>query len=246
MFSRFRLLEIPAGIAFRLLLPGLCLAGLAAAQQPSGEPPVTVRMVQQGGTDYYSVVSNHSGSEMTAYAIVMTMYFDGRSVRRYYDVRMSGLPAIKPGASVGQLLPGIAVGMRPVAAVFADGTTFGNPREVADLMNRRNTKLSALSEIASILCDAQPNGLDRQTLIASLESGKSRIDSGSRMAGLIVSSTFNEVIDKLKRTGPSRPASVEELLLGIQVSGRAIIEDPIKDPNGNLYVNIAPARLSCR
>jgi hypothetical protein len=128
----------------------------------------------------------------------------------------------------------------------ACGSVLNSPREVADLMNRRNTKLSALAEIASILCDAPPNGLDRPTLIASLENGKGKIESGSTMAALIVSSTFKEVIDKLKRTDPSRPASKEEFLRGIQISGSAIIEDPIKDPNGNPYINIPLARLSCR
>jgi hypothetical protein len=235
-----------AVITLRLLLAGFCLADFAAAQPTLAETPVTARLIQQGGNDYYSVVSNRSESEMTAYAIVITMYGNGRRVRHYYDVRMLGRPAIKPGASVQEFVQGIALGVRPLVAVFADGTTFGSPTEVADLMNRRNTKLSALSGIASILCDAQRNGLDRQTLIASLENGKSKIASGSAMAALIVSSTFNEVINKLRRTSLSSPGPIGELLQEIQISGTAIIEDPIKDPNGNPYINISPAQLSCR
>ena len=216
----------------------------AAPQTPAGDQLMTARIIRQGN-DYYSVVGNHSGSAMTAYAISITMYGSNRKVRHFYDARMVGRPPIKPGAAYQEHIGGIVLDARPLVAVFADGTTFGDPREVADLMNRRNAKLTGFAEIASILCNAERQGLDKQTAIASLESSRSKVSAGSTMLSNIEDEAFFVALEKLKRPAPSRPISIPEVLSGIPGAAAPLFEDPVKDLSGGPYIKIAAARLSC-
>jgi len=215
-------------------------------QQAAGEQTITARIIRLGN-DYYSVVSNRSRSAMTGYAIGITMYGSNQNMRHFYDLRMLNRPPVKAGASVQERLHGIVVGARPLVAVFADGTTFGAAAEVADLMNRRNAKLKSLAEIVSILCNAQQQGLDQPTAIASLENAKSKLsNAGSVMLSSIEDAMFAEAIEKLKRPAPSRPISIQEVLQGVAPLGMPLLEDPVKDPSGAAYIKTTGAQLSCK
>jgi hypothetical protein len=217
-----------------------------APQQPAAEQTITARITRLGN-DYYSVVSNHSGVAMTGYAISITMYGNNQRVRHFYDLRMLNRPPIKAGASVQEGLHGIVMGATPVAAVFADGSAFGPAAEVADLMNRRKARLNSLTEIAAILCDAQQRGVDKEAAVASLESARSKFaNAGTPMLSSIQDAMFSEAIEKLKRPAPSRPISIQEVLQGIQPLGMPLLEDPVRDPSGALYIKTTADQLSCR
>ncbi len=217
----------------------------AAAQKPAGDQLMTAR-INRMGNDYYSVVGNHSGSAMTAYAISITMYGSSQKIRHFYDARMLGRAPIKPGAANQERIAGIVLNARPLVAVFADGSTFGDPREVADLMNRRTAKLTALVEVASILCNAEQKGAGQQSAIAALEASNTRVsNTGKPMLASIQAAVFSEALEKLKRAAPSRPISISEVLNGIPAVGMPLLEDPVKDPGGSPYIQITAAQFSC-
>lgn len=214
-------------------------------QKPAGEQLITARVIRLGN-DYYSQVSNQSASAMTGYAISIAMYGNNQKTRHFYDLRMLNRPPIKSGASIQERLRGIVVDAKPLVAVFADGTTFGDVREVADLMNRRNARLNALTAIASILCDAQRKGLDKQTAISSLEKSRSKFsDAGTPMLSSIQDAEFGQALEKLKRPAPSRPISIQEVLQALLPAGLPLLEDAVRDPSGVPYIKTTAAQLSC-
>lgn len=217
----------------------------AVPQKPAGEQLITAR-IDRLGNDYYSVVTNHSGAAMTGYAISIVMYGSGGRTRHFYDLRMLNRPPIKGGGSVKEALRGIIVGATPLVAVFADGTTFGAPAEVADLMSRRNARLNGLTEMVSVLCNAQQKGIDKQTAAATLEKTKTRLSEvGSPMLATIQIDVLTEAIEKLNRPAPSRPISIQEVLQSVGPLGLPLLEDPVKDASGAPYIKTTAAQLSC-
>ncbi len=212
----------------------------------TAHPPEITARIDRQGNDYYSVVTNHSGAAMTGYAISIVSYGGGKT-RHFYDLRMLNRPPIKGGGSIQEALRGIIVGAKPLVAVFADGTTFGAPAEVADLMSRRNARLRGLTEMVSILCDAQQKGIDKQTAAATLEKAKTRLsEAGSPMLGSIQIGVLTEAIEKLNRPAPSRPISIQEVLRSVGPLGLPLLEDPVKDSSGAPYIKTSAAQLSCK
>ena len=154
-------------------------------------------------------------------------------------------PQINPGGSVPERIAGILVDAKPLAAVFSDGTTFGDAKDVADLMARRTAKLTALTETVSVLCAAQQQGSDKQGAIASLEATNSKVSEATPMLSSIETAVYTDALDKLKRAAPSREVSIPEILSGLESTGKPLFADPVKDPSGALYIKSTPAALSC-
>lgn len=57
---------------------------------------------------------------------------------------------------------------------------------------------------------------------------------------------FDEPIEKLQRAAPSRPFSIQEVLDGVLPAARPLLADPVKDPNGTLYVQTTEDLLTCK
>jgi hypothetical protein len=215
-----------------------------AVAVPPGEQLISVRVNRQGN-DYIATVSNHGGAPMTGYAIALLMYGSGKGTRHFYDVRMLGRPPINPGGSVPERIAGILVDAKPLAAVFADGTTFGDSKDVADLMARRTAKITALAETVSVLCTAQQKGSHKQGAIASLEATTSKVSEATVMLNSIETAVYTEALDKLKRAAPSKEISIPEILSGLENTGKPLFADPVKDASGALYIKSTPTVLSC-
>lgn len=219
--------------------------GSGGTQPPVQAPLMTARFVRQIN-DYFSIVANRSTVPMTAYIIAVFPLGGSKARRHFYDERMEGGPPIKPGGSFQQLQTGIVVGISPIAAVFADGSTFGDAKQIAAIMMRRAYKLKALTTMASILCDAERRGLDKQVAIASIESSKAHEPNGdTAMDSTILADGYADMLVQLKLQAPSRPVSMEEALRRIQATGTPLLADPVKDPNGAPYLKTDKAALFC-
>jgi len=219
--------------------------GAGGTQPPAQAALMTARSVRQIH-DYFSVVANRSTVAMTAYAVAIVRWGGPQARLHFYDERMEGGSPIKPGGSFQQLQTGIVTGISPIAAVFADGSTFGDAKQIAAIMMRRAYKLKALTTMASILCNAERRGLDKQVAIASIESSKAHEPNGdTAMDSSILAEGYTDMLVQLKLQAPSRPVSMEEALRRIQAIGTPLLADSVKDPNGALYLKTDKAALSC-
>jgi hypothetical protein len=116
----------------------------AGTPKVAGTQLMAARIIRQGN-DYYSLVDNRSGSPMTGYAISILMYGIGQRIRH------------KPGTNNQEAIRGIVLGANPLAAVFADGGTFGDAKQVSDLMNRQAHSASR-GEFNTVPRSRQANG----------------------------------------------------------------------------------------
>jgi hypothetical protein len=218
-------------------------AGQTAAQSAAGARAFAARVLRQGN-DYYALIHNSSTVPMTAYSISLAMYGSAQMLRHFYDVRLLGRPPIGEGAADQQHIPGIVLGVAPIAAVYADGSSFGPANEVADIMNRRVAKMAAFRAIASILCNAITKGTDKPATVVALAASKRQGGgwgsnmpiSTAQMLENLRGEQFDEPIEELQRAAPSRPVSIQEVLDGVLPAARPLLADPVKDPNGTLYV----------
>lgn len=218
--------------------------GFAQAAGPSA--PASDAHLIRLGNDYYSVVSNHASAAMSAYAIVITMYGSGEHIRHYYDVRMQRQPTIQPGATFQEGHSGIVLGASLLAAVFVDGTTLGNAKEVASLMERRRAKLTALTTMASALCEATSKGTDMQALVSALEvRGRASQNSVNGMTRAVQRKEYDTILEKLKRPGVDAAGALADALKLVHDEGAPLLKDPIKDANGKLYLQETADRLGC-
>jgi len=228
-------------------------AGKTAAQPATGARGFTARVLRQGN-DYYALIGNSSAVPMTAYSITLMMYGSGQKLRHFYDARLLGRPPIGPGAADQQRIPGIVLGAAPIAAVYADGSSFGPANEVADIMIRRVAKMAAFRSIASILCNAISKGTDKPATVAALAASKRQGGgwgsnmpiSTAQMLENLRGEQFDEPIEELQRAAPSRPISIQEVLDKVLPAARPLLADPVKDPNGMPYVQTTEELLTCK
>src|SRR4029077_17850503 len=76
-----------------------CYGAPAAASGPaSAAQALATATFLRIGNDYGTGVVNRSQAEMTAYAVAITRYGNGQTVKHFYNRRMVSRPPIKPGA----------------------------------------------------------------------------------------------------------------------------------------------------
>jgi hypothetical protein len=200
------------------------------------------------GNDYKGFVVNHGTSALTAYVLLVAHYGNSQLNRHFYDLRMLDYPPIKPGASHLEDFPGIITGVKMIGGVFADGSSYGDQKVVADLMERRNVKLKAFAEIVSNLCQSQRAGLDAKTASSSLEKAEaSAAKSGTSMDIAIVNGTYTDSIRILGQQSVKSPgAAIPSTLDKIREWTTGLMADPVRDSSGNLFVTATPAQFTCR
>ena len=133
-----------------------------------------------------------------------------------------------------------------MAAIFTDGTTFGNEREVTLLMDRRRTQLKTLRAILPVLCSASAKSEEASATVGTLESArKNSGKNGNDMQNSIVANTFTAAINVLCGRKKGRPATVADAIQFVQAAARQMSVDPVKDATGKLFITAAETDLKC-
>jgi hypothetical protein len=212
---------------------------------PAPPPPLMAAILVVDGNDNRTRVGNLAAVPMTAYAIQIVMYGSNQRIRHFYDARCVALPPISPHSTKDEVHEGILLGTKPIAAVFADGSTFGDAREIADIMARRVDRLKGFAAVSSTLCSAQRNGISREAVLASLQSQKDKLPNlGTSMANSMQESAYHDAIFFMKQH-PQQPVGIPETLKYVRDSAALLAADPIKDGEGKLYVKPEATQLSC-
>jgi hypothetical protein len=116
-------------ILAKLQMPDAPNNSTQQALPPQPAPLVTARFVRLGN-DYYTNLTNRSSLPITAYSVLVVMYGSGRILRHYYYPGVPGYAPVKPGATKQEGRRGIVVDTQFLAAIFSDGSTFGDSKEV--------------------------------------------------------------------------------------------------------------------
>lgn len=220
-------------------------AAQKAEAKMEADAPIAVR-VDRIGNNYRTVVTNRSKTPLAAYSIGMAGVGGANGLLRVYDARMTGNAPTGPGGTIPEGQQGIIAGAKPVAAIFTDGTTFGNEREVTLLMDRRRTELKALRAILPVLCNEAAKSEDAGTTAGTLESARKRSSTnGNDMQNSIVFNAFTVVINVLRVSKKGHPATVEHAIQFVQGAARPLAADPVKDAGGKLYITVAETELKC-
>jgi hypothetical protein len=109
-----------------------------APAAPQIQPLVTAGF-NRLGNNYVTSVTNHSALPVTAYSVLVIMYGSGQMLRHLYYPGVPGYSPVKPGATIQEPRKGILTAVRFLAAIFSDGSTFGDAKEVDILRQRVNT-----------------------------------------------------------------------------------------------------------
>jgi hypothetical protein len=102
----------------------------------------------------------------------------GRPNRIYYDSHIYDRrqPSILPGGSRTLPLPHLVGGPQPTAelraAVFADGTTFGEEEWVKELLRRRQIMADRLQEVLALLEKISDQDLTKEQVVAALKQAR--------------------------------------------------------------------------
>ena len=97
------------------------------------------------------------------------------------------------------------------AALFADGTTFGNKNMVQTLFERRNYALVTLNKIVAELRQAAKSSMTREQLIAQMQTAMNdeRAAAGNNDLAMLILTMRNQVFaDLLNARDPSNGASL--------------------------------------
>jgi hypothetical protein len=126
------------------------------------------------------VVHNHSSQPITAYVYEVSFFSSGRKVtgEHFRDSVMFKMEkAVMPDGEQasyegGPGITDVQLGLR--AAVFADGTTFGDPVWVERILRRRQYALEEIDRGLAALARAQTANADLGVLAQEIESDRTR------------------------------------------------------------------------
>ncbi len=223
-------------------------APASSAGTTAGAPAMpVVGQLRRQGNQYFAFVANHGSSPLTGYVTLVAHYGNSQPNRHFYDLRMLDLPPIKAGALYPEELAGIITDVKMIGGVFADGSSYGSQKVVADLMERRNVKLNTLKVIVSNLCEAQRKGLDAQSAMSSLDKAKESAPKLTTSMDIsIQDGTYIEATNILRQQAVrNSTTAIPATLDKIREWASGLMADPVKGPGGNLFVTAAPAQFTC-
>jgi hypothetical protein len=211
------------------------------------EAPIAAA-TERHGNDYVSAVTNRTDKVISAYTIFVVMWGSGSVRSHIYDSATLMDRPLKPHATIRESQRGIVVDVKPEAVIFVDGTTWGGPKEVEDMMQRRVTRLKTIKAIAASLCDLQKKGASGEQAAATLEANKkSAPNAGSQLQTAVQEKAYDDFITYLRRPrNGGAKTTVAQAIAAAQANATPLAADPVKDANGNLYTTKAETQMACR
>jgi hypothetical protein len=167
-----------------------------------------------------------------------------------YDFRILNEPPMGPGESRGFTLsyhilpPNYEKGAHypnfsVIAAIYSDGTTFGDANVLKAMMERRKTMLAALNAIGATLCSMGQQSasisdisgaLDKQHAATQKQGGEA-LDESNRAYSYVQKSLGSRVNSHL----PANQA-VRRTWEDLNKLRSGLAADPVKDASGNLVI----------
>lgn len=143
--------------ALALVVTNFAHLSLAYAGQRGSEQShfqVTIETAAEKGPHY--TVVNLTDKPVTACVIELSSSQETRKSKTVWDALLQGEPPIEPGKSISQYLSHAVGGPLPdkvevVAAVWADGETFGQSDWVSLILKNREMRASAYGQAIAIL-----------------------------------------------------------------------------------------------
>lgn len=136
--------------------------------------------------------------------------------------------------------------MKPEAVIFADGSTWGGPKEIEGMMQRRVVRLKTLKAIDVSLCESQRKMLTSEEAAEALEAKKKSAPSeGTDLLNAVQRKAYDSTINFMRVARKGAKPSIAETLKALQVDASALADGPVKDANGKPYISKAEAQLPC-
>lgn len=159
---------------------------------------------------------------------------------RLFTLRYSILPAnYEKGASY----PNFSV----IAAIYADGTTFGDANVLKAMLEQRKLMIAALTNIGMTMCTMSEQGSSIQDISAALAKQQAAEDARSQVGKGERDNAYSYMQKSLKsRTNSHLPANkaIERTWDDFNKLRSGLAADPVKDSTGNLVIP-AVTPLAC-
>jgi hypothetical protein len=218
-----------------------------------GNPTVTPVLTDT--QQNYSFV-NWFPAQLTGYAIFnQEGSFNSSLGTEINDYRLRGESPMNPGESrrftdrYMPIAPNYAKGVTypqasAIAAVYSDGTTFGDPGVLAVMMDQRRGMISALTDIGATICTMGKQGASVDDIQKALgkqqanETAQSAAEKGGSGAA------YTLILKALNGRASDKDVIVRRALDKLTQVRAAAAADPVKDASGRLAISAPPA-LSC-
>jgi hypothetical protein len=217
----------------------------------------TNQLTWTGGTAITPVIHNTDlnnyvnwyTSQLTAYAVYGSVF--GSSVGAMIeDFRTQGETPMNPGESrIFTLRPDVAAPNfvkgasyprdSTIAAIYANGTTFGDANVLKVMLDDRKLMIPPLTSIGSTLCTMGERSASIQEISAALNSQHSAEDAKSQVGSVMRNEAYTFVQKSLTgRTNNHLPANqaIKRTWDQLNQLRSGLAADPVKDAAGNLIV----------
>jgi hypothetical protein len=207
--------------------------------------------VGRGPVPYY----NWYSADLTAFAIHSERFEGSANSTVVDDFRVRGEQPMKPGdrrelSLKSKLLqPNYEGGATyrfgmAIAAIYADGTTFGDPKVLAEMIGYRRSMLSALTDISATLCQLGGQQASIADVAGALAKQQAAADSRSASDKSARAAAYTYIDKSLSGRGHFTPAQSIKRTWDALDKLRSGLADPVK--NGSSEPAISPVKpLTC-
>src|SRR6266436_858395 len=150
----------------------LAIAFLAALCLTAADPPLPGLRVEPAPHGSVLYVRNVYSQPLTAFLIEMVDYPGSRFSHSTDEVAGEGIPAgVEKAIPVSSMLVGAVSPeyVRVQAAIYADGTSSGNPEKIKLLIAQRSSRLETARELIHRIETAQSSGTSTPSIVDSLK-----------------------------------------------------------------------------
>ena len=197
-------------------------------------------------------------AQLTAYAIYRNQGSFNMSVgTEINDYRMRGEPPMNPGDSRLFTLKYTVVPANyvngakypqasTIAAIYTDGTTFGDANVLKAMLEQRKLMIAALTSIGTTLCAMGQQGASIQDISAALDKQHAAEDARSQVGKEERNSAYSRVQKEIAHNVNSRTPSraIQQIANQANQMRTGLTADPVKDGGGNLLISPATP-LAC-
>jgi len=129
----------------------------------------------------------------------------------------------------------------PIATIYADGTTFGDPNVLRAMLDKRKWMLGAVTGIETKLCTMGQQGASIQAISAALDKQHAAEDARSAAGKDERNGAYSMVQKEIAHLINSHQPvnSAVRQLLDRMSKLQVGLEDPVKDSGGNLVIPLA-------